>query len=782
MSSRPPSAKRLLVLLAALAVLVLAAWTLRRTHPPAPGAADPQATRALLAKVTELERQENEVAERVWGPELVAQRHGAAVDALWDAVNRAEDRLAVFGELTATRFLLPRWKATEAGPQGMEMHRSSGAPLEVDQVGWSAKVKEWAKAGWHLERCEFRHLRFSAPAGENPVSVLAARGDLTNAVTRQVGTLAGIVQVRWGNQVDAEGAPLPEAIDAHDLTWCARKAVPAFEVTLERKIAPPQGSHFIDPLMVYDLDRDGVPEIILASANLLFRRQPDGSYREEPLCEQAKGLPFTAVLGDFDGDGFTDLLTAVFDGLLLYHGTAGGRFPNAPELVWTAEPRLKYGQMLTAGDIDRDGDLDLWLGQYKNPYERGQMPTPYFDANDGNPSWLLLNDGHGQFSDATAAAGLAAKRHRRSYSGSFVDIDGDGQLDLLVVSDFAGAELYRNDGRGHFTDMTERWLPESHGFGMAHALADFNLDGRLDLLVMGMHCPTASRLEGMGLRRAPDHPNDAMRGRMIQGSRLYFAQPSGGWREEAAGEALRHSGWAWGSVAFDADNDGWPDVFIANGHETHESVRDYESQFWLHDIYVGDSRDDPVRNTYFAMNFTRTRGHGWSYGGYDINRLYLNQSGTGFLEAGHPLGVALQVDSRNAVASDLDGDGRVDLLVTTFETWPKVQQTLRVYRNNLPAMGHWIGFRFKEEGPGASPLGLNATLRWAGRTTTRQLVTGDSHRAQHPLELHFGLGNSTQVDSVEFKWVNGRSLKWDRPTVDTWHGVSATGPPPSAGR
>src|SRR5207247_10323288 len=131
-------------------------------------------------------------------------------------------------------------------------------------------------------------------------------------------------------------------------------------------------------------------------------------------------------------------------------------------------------------------------------------------------------------------------------------------------------------------------------------------------------------------------------------------------------DSIARSGWAWGCSAFDFDNDGCMDVYIANGHETKQFVRDYEREFWLHDAYIGCSKDDAVVAAYFAGNHAQTRAQGWSFGGYEKNRLYLNQRGGSFLEIGHLMGVALETDSRDVVADDLDGDGRVDLLLTTF--------------------------------------------------------------------------------------------------------------------
>jgi len=402
------------------------------------------------------------------------------------------------------------------------------------------------------------------------------------------------------------------------------------------------------------------------------------------------------------------------------------------------------------------------------------MPKPYYDANDGHPAFLLLNDGHGNFSDATAAAGLDKKRWRRSYSGSMVDLDGDGRLDLVVVSDFAGVDLYRNDGQGHLTDVTRDWVAEPHAFGMAHALADFNADGRLDLLMIGMNSATVNRLDHLNLWR-PDATEDrAMRSRMTFGNRLYLARAGGGFEQTSLNDSIARSGWSWGCGAFDFDNDGFPDVYIANGMQSNQSVRDYEPEYWLHDVYGVDSKDDSVAYLYFKRKFSRTRERDQSYGGYEKNRLYLNQRGESFLEIGHLMGVALEQDSRNVVADDLDGDGRVDLLVTTFEFWPETRQTLRVYKNTLSDSGHWIGFRFREEVGGGSPVGVQVTLRYDGRAAVRQIVTGDSYRSQHANTVHFGLGTADQVDAVEIRWSNGRTVTLREPALNRYHSIRAT--------
>ena len=134
-------------------------------------------------------------------------------------------------------------------------------------------------------------------------------------------------------------------------------------------------------------------------------------------------------------------------------------------------------------------------------------------------------------------------------------------------------------------------------------------------------------------------------------------------------------------------------------------------------------------------------------------------------------GVALEQDSRNVVGDDLDGDGHVDLVVTTFEVWPKAKQTLQVYKNKLGDGGHWIGFRFREQGAGKSPVGACVTIHYNGRSTTRQIVTGDSHRSQSANTIHFGLGQNERVESAEIRWMDGVSVMLREPAVDEYHKI-----------
>jgi hypothetical protein len=726
------------------------------------------------ARRAKLEAREEAADRTCWAKEMLAQNCGRTFEALWDSLNAASNKLSLLAKFPLGEMVTARWGAPQLLPHGIVLRRgiAPGPSLSADQ--WRQWVEQFEREGWQLENVEFRHNRFDTDENGRPSrSQFFFSAHLRNPGRSERACLDGDLAVEWAAKRPGEDFPTVKRVDASHLELKTRAGEPPFQLILQDTIAPLGRAANIDPLILYDLDGDGLPEIILAAANLLYRRRGPDRYEAEPLCRYPLEFITSAVIADFDGDGVADFLCANSRGLYLFRGSPDGHFDEPGRLVWPANPPLKNAMVLTCGDIDQDGSLDIYLGQYKVP-TLGQALRPYYyDANDGWPSYLLRNDGHGNFTDITEAAGLGPKRWRRTYSASLADLAGNRHADLVVVSDFAGVDFYQNDGHGHFTEVTRQWVPEPHAFGMSHALADFNCDGRLDLLMIGMPSPTVDRLQHLDLWR-PYSPEDRLRRpAMTYGNRLYLARPGGGFEQTSLNGSIARSGWSWGCSAFDFDNDGFPDVYIANGLQSKQSVQDYESRFWLHDIFIDSAVDETTASAYFMGEFGRTRGQGWSYGGYEKNRLFLNRGGESFVEIGHLAGVALEQDCRNVVADDLDGDGRVDLLVTTLEAWPEAKQTLRVYKNTLTDGGHWIGFRFREQGQGKSPVGVRVTVHYAGRSATRQIVTGDSHRSQHSSTIHFGLGAAERVEQAEIVWANGSAVTLRAPSVNQYHLIRA---------
>ena len=691
---------------------------------------------------------EEQAAAQYWKPELEAQNRLRTITALWDAINHSTNKLqTALAHFNPAELILPTFASATELPHNIRVYNpSNSATTKHATLNSQPSTLSSLTNGWQLDQCEFRFIAV------NPdIFYTSLHLSHSNLQTRAI--LEGNVTVQFTSSNTLH------RVDASQLELRTRTGPPAFAEMFHAAVPPPEGSYFIDPLIIWDLDSDGQLEVILAAANVVIRRTPDGRWTPDRLLAHDPGLLLTAILGDFTGNGTVDFLFARLDGVHLFEGTSDGRFPNPPRPVWTQQ-RLRYPQALTAGDFDRDGDLDVFLAQYKVPFEKGQMPFPYFDANDGYPSYLLANDGAGNFTDVTQRSGLSAKRARRAYSASFVDLDSDADLDLILISDFAGLDAFENNGSGIFTDATRKWFDQTAALGMAHSFADFDRDGRLDLIMIGMNSPTADRLASLGLTRPYDTPDTSKRAALTHGNRLYFGTSQNSqvrFAERSVSAQVARTGWSWGSAAADLDNDGYPELYIANGHATRASTLDYESEFWLHDIYLGTSQENSLAETYFRQKLNRARAAGHSYGGHERNRLFLNRAGTNFVEIAHLFGLALPEDCRNVAAVDLDRDGRLDLIVTTFEEHPTTRQTIRFYRNKLEHVGHHLSVALTN----SLQIGASAQLIQAAphstlnpqlstpstHTNAFTIVSGESYRTQLPPQVHIGLGDQSSSRS-----------------------------------
>jgi hypothetical protein len=227
--------------------------------------------------------------------------------------------------------------------------------------------------------------------------------------------------------------------------------------------------------------------------------------------------------------------------------------------------------------------------------------------------------------------------------------------------------------------------------------------------MIGMTSATMDRLSFMGLMRARDGRERELEVAMTYGNRLLFGRSGGGFAQGEMSESIARAGWAWGCGSLDFDGDGREDVYVANGFQSWGTVRDSEGDYWLHDRFLESELGAEATDLYFRSSGARGRGEVRSFGGHERNRLYWNRGGTNFLEVGYLLGVSLGEDSRNVAADDLDGDGRMDLVLTTMEVWPKARQRLMIFRNELEG----------ESGQGAT-------------AKERGYMTGDGFRSQGP--------------------------------------------------
>ena len=678
----------------------------------------------------------------VWQPELDAQRFHETMVAAWDSQRAAKDKFAALEEI-------------QFGTLSIEPGRSF-TPAE-----WKTWLKARRGEGWGIEGTHWRQEQFTFQ-NKKAESKYAFTVRAQNGQRRIV--LRGLLTIHWTETQDAQEHFLPGKMIVSELQRAERNGAPGFAGQ-----PAPQGA---GPVLVQDLNHDGFPEIIFPAANAVHWNRGGWKFEAGKLCAVFPERLTAAVLADFTGDGVADLLgVPVSSAPWLWAGAGNGKF-NKPTRAATGEAEWRGASAIAAGDVDSDGDLDVWIANHKPPFVDGQFPLPYFDANDGHPSRLLLNDGTGKFTEAAAPT---LRKLRRTRSTSWVDLDGDGDLDLLNVADFGGLDHYANDGHGKFTDLNGTIGAARYGFGQSHTIGDFNGDGRPDVFMAGVDSAAARRLSQMKIGHKSLPEFQARRAMMASGNRLFLGSAKGLVFNQSKTGMLERTGWAHGVSGADFDLDGDRDLFVATGFSSRRTTEDYDSIFWRHDIYTQNNKPDVALAAHFKEVLGPVR-ESLSWHGFEPNILLLNDGKEGWREAGFLLGAGSQRDGRSVVAADFDADGRPDLLVTErqweFKTGLDVPR-VRLLANRLEPEGGWIGAHLRGA-PGRSAVGAVVTARAGKKVWRHWVVTGDSWRAQHPFTAHFGLGNVTSVDSLEVRWPDGRVTRLANPLAGKYHILSAT--------
>lgn len=736
------------------------------------GTASADAPEARNRTLAEIRADEARHDAEVWAPEVRSEALRSALFKLWDDLRGAEDRWAVlagreFGDVDPGRLGPPG-----SGPGGLTRHEIVPGAGVLAGPAWQAWLAALG-ARWTLDSFEF--LPRSFVDGNPARSVYAVTLHLLpragSGEERRIQVTAD-VEIVWSDRRDAFLDQVPASVRVRGGELLRWSGPPVFEAALAYETS---GAQEIPPICVYDVDGDGWSDILYPQTNLLFRNRDTFRFEQRDFAAWPLRNYYDALFGDFDGDGTRDFLAAgIGEGdatgrpsLYLFRAEAGGEFSAPPVKVCdrTFESQLCFA----AGDIDADGDLDLYIGTYLPPFVAGQVPTPFHDANDGLAGDLLLNDGQGGFASGIEGSGLETHRFRRTFRVSFFDLDGDGDQDLLQTNDFAGTAIFWNDGSGHFVTSAEgKGVDEAASFGMSHTLGDYDRDGAVDLYVTGMYSYTVRRLLAAGLGREDRPDVDPYRMAIAYGNRMYLGQGGGRYVQPPFRDSVANTGWSWGVTSFDVENDGDLDLFVANGHLSGRSIRDYDSRYWRHDVYHIGSKPDPVKNAWFLEHLGNL-GKATSWAGYEHDRLLLNE-GSGFLGAGFALGLGRDWDSRHVVSEDFDRDGRTDLLIG-WKDGLGGRKGFQVMRNRWPDPGNWISVTLRDA-PGTSVFGARITVETPGGTQTQVVVAGDSFFAQHSNRRVFGLGAENAVTAVVVTWPGGKTSRLERPATGRDHVVA----------
>ena len=473
-----------------------------------------------------------------------------------------------------------------------------------------------------------------------------------------------------------------------------------------------------------DYDSDGFLDVFAVNGtrlgeepedatNRLFRNEAgsDGSgrvFREvtrEAGLEQG-GWGMGCAVGDMDNDGDPDLYVTYWGPNLLYRNEGNGRFIEVAEEAGVGDQG--WGSSVLFGDIDNDGYLDLYVTNYLEfdpanpPGEGGKCYYKGLEVYCGprgmtpQPDRIYRNQGNGRFADMGAITGVG-ERNNPGMGVGFSDFDADGDLDLYVANDSDPNLLYRNDGDWQFTEIATRagvaYSQEGRSqAGMGVHSGDFDNDGDSDLFVTNFSDDVNTLYQNEGTGLFTDITYEAGLGGLVR----------------------PYMGWSTGF--FDYDNDGWLDLFVANGH--------LYPQLDQHSI---------------GLRYVQR------------NLLYHNQGGL-FVEVGGEAGPGWRIEksSRGTAVGDFDNDGDPDLFVMNINDAPTL------LRNDGGNWNNWLGLKLVGEESNRDAIGARVRVLSGDLAQVREVQRGYGFQSQNDPRLLFGLGAGARVDRVEIRWPSGR--------------------------
>jgi len=508
-----------------------------------------------------------------------------------------------------------------------------------------------------------------------------------------------------------------------------------------------------------DIDNDGFDDLYVCQPaglpNRLFRNRGDGTF--EDITEKS-GLGVLentacALFCDFDNDGNQDVIVVRANGPLLFLNQGDGRFRLQPDAFKFANPPQGTFTGAAAADYDRDGWLDIYFCLYSFYQGTGQYkyPSPYHDAENGPPNFLMRNNRDGTFVDVTTKSGLDKNNTRYSFCCGWGDYNNDGWPDLYVINDFGRKNLYRNNPDGTFTDVAPELSVEDVGAGMSVSWFDADNDGAQDLYVANMWTSAGIRISMLDEFRKDSPPDiramyqkHAMGNSLLRNRAVKFedtTQPSG----------TGMGRWAWTSDAFDFDHDGYDDLYVVNGMVSGPNRYDLNSFFWRQVVVnspdkAGSSRD--YEQGWNAINELIRSDETWS--GYERNVFYANNRDGTFSDISSVVGLDFREDGRSFALADFDHDGRQEIFLKNRNA-----PQLRLLKSELKGLPPSISFRLKGTKSNRDAVGATVTIQTASGRQTKMLQAGSGFLCQHSKDVFFGLGGATGSVQASIDWPSG---------------------------
>ncbi len=516
----------------------------------------------------------------------------------------------------------------------------------------------------------------------------------------------------------------------------------------------PQVASMGASVSIVDFDRDGWPDIYVTnskegSKNALYHNNHDGTFTDvaeqmgiADVNKEGTGVSMGAVWGDYDNDGYEDLLLIKWGKPELFHNDHGKGFTRATEQAGL--PGWVNANTAVWFDYDGDGLLDLFIGGYYaedvNLWHLAStkiMPDSFEYAKNGGRKYLFHNLGNGKFEEVSEKMGINSRRW--ALAATAADLRGTGHPDLFVSNDYGVSELYFNDGK-RFREVGQQtgvgFAPKS---GMNASVGDILNQGRFSVYVS----------------------NISEEGVLIQGNNLWVP------KEGTSGEGTKYEnlardfgveigGWSFGAQFGDFNNDGTLDLYLTNGYVSLDHNKSYWYDFSKiaggHMLIINDAKNWP------AME-------GRSLSGYQTKHLWLNDGSGKFVDVAPAVGVTDTFDGRAVAFADLWNRGVLDVVVAN-ERGP-----LLIYKNTVTPENKWIEFELEGTKSNRSAIGAQVTLYWNGQQQVQEVSGGCGFAAQNQRRLHFGVGKFPQIEKAVIRWPSGKVLTIPNPVPNQIHTV-----------
>jgi hypothetical protein len=534
--------------------------------------------------------------------------------------------------------------------------------------------------------------------------------------------------------------------------------------TLDPKLAHimPEVASMGAAVSVVDFDRDGLSDLYVTdsregSRNRLYRNRGNGTFEDvaerlgvADLNQPETGVSMGAVWGDYDNDGFADLLLYRWGRPDLFHNDGGNGFTR----VTGAAGLPAWANVNTAlwFDFDRDGRLDLFVGGYYPESvnlwklsDTRMMPESFEYANNGGRKYLFRNLGGGRFEEVSERVGLVSRRW--ALAAVAADLRGTGYPDLFVANDYGVSELFANDG-GRFREIgREAGVGYSPKSGMNASVGDVLNEGRFAIYVS----------------------NISEEGILLQGNNLWVPTGTAGkipkYENLARAMGVELGGWSFGSQFADLNNDGFLDIYLVNGYVSASRTESYWYDFSKiaggHELVISDAKNWPAIGNR-------------SLAGYQQKKVWISDGAGRFLDVSQMVGATDRYDGRSVAVADLSNRGVLDVIVANQ------RGPLLLYRNEVAPGRAWIGFdlegacrpgRASSACSNRGAIGAQVTLFWNGQQQVQEVSAGSGFCAQNQHRLHFGLGAGATVEKAVVRWPSGKTETLSRPETNRVHKI-----------